>query len=422
MAEAPAHETTAVVFELDRFEKVGEDRLEIVGRWSGVRGRRFIRPSLTVGTNGSSDRLLADLADKPWPPEGAGPWRAVFVADGAADLALEAPELAVAPDISIQLPEPSAEHDRDLRIVADGRDGSPATGSPSKTPSRPREARPKRGPTVAAMRSALASAETTRLAAQAGQEEARDKLAAAEAQLDSLRAELATARAQAAAALEAEQAAREQLDAVREDLRALAAERDRIISEHYTARSERDGALAERDAAVAERQAAAAERDSALSERDGMRAARDVADRRRAAALAERDEALQARGEAIVQRDTALAAREAALAEREAILEARHVARDEPMPAPVAAPETSPETDALRRDVARLRRERDALLAERDSWATQQDAATRAAAALRGHPVELPALQSDVGWARRGAAVAVLLVFLIALSIITHMV
>ena len=35
-------------FELDRFQWAGEDRLEVEGRWFGVRGRRFVRPVLTV--------------------------------------------------------------------------------------------------------------------------------------------------------------------------------------------------------------------------------------------------------------------------------------------------------------------------------------------------------------------------------------
>ena len=37
-----------VGFELDRFEMAADDRLEVNGRWFGVRGRRFIRPSLTL--------------------------------------------------------------------------------------------------------------------------------------------------------------------------------------------------------------------------------------------------------------------------------------------------------------------------------------------------------------------------------------
>ena len=50
--------TGDVVFTLERFELLADGRLEVVGRWSGVRGRRFLRPSLSIGR----DRpLLADL-------------------------------------------------------------------------------------------------------------------------------------------------------------------------------------------------------------------------------------------------------------------------------------------------------------------------------------------------------------------------
>jgi hypothetical protein len=97
----------------------------------------------------------------------------------------------------------------------------------------------------------------------------------------------------------------------------------------------------------------------------------------------------------------------------------------------VAPPRPHDEADAkaaaLEQDCERLRRERDALLSERDvllshrdTTHSEADPAARAAAALRSHPVEVPALQPDAGWPRRIAAVAFLLACLIALAIITH--
>ena len=37
-----------VTFEVERFDWVDDARLEVLGRWSGVRGLRFVRPVLTV--------------------------------------------------------------------------------------------------------------------------------------------------------------------------------------------------------------------------------------------------------------------------------------------------------------------------------------------------------------------------------------
>ena len=66
-----------IAFEVSRLEIVGE-RCQVEGQWFGVRGRRFMRPALTVVVDGKPIRLLADLADKPWAPEDGGPWKAMF--------------------------------------------------------------------------------------------------------------------------------------------------------------------------------------------------------------------------------------------------------------------------------------------------------------------------------------------------------
>ena len=46
-----------VSFELERFEWTADDRLEVVGRWNGVRGRRLLRPALTVDAGGRRQRV-----------------------------------------------------------------------------------------------------------------------------------------------------------------------------------------------------------------------------------------------------------------------------------------------------------------------------------------------------------------------------
>src|SRR3954471_3222376 len=53
-------------FELDGFQWAGEERLEVSGRWFGVRGRRFVRPTLTLRAGGRRRRLVALLERKPW--------------------------------------------------------------------------------------------------------------------------------------------------------------------------------------------------------------------------------------------------------------------------------------------------------------------------------------------------------------------
>src|SRR4051794_3925062 len=88
-------------FALTRVEAVGDDRLEVEGTWSGVRGVRFVRPALVVG--GGERTLLATLDHKPWPAEDGRPWTAAFPwsGDGPADVA--GWELAVAPSIVVPL-------------------------------------------------------------------------------------------------------------------------------------------------------------------------------------------------------------------------------------------------------------------------------------------------------------------------------
>src|SRR5918996_4261697 len=55
-----------VAFEVDHFEWI-DDRLEVSGRWYGLRGHRFVRPALTVEVDDDGDerrRMLADLEHK----------------------------------------------------------------------------------------------------------------------------------------------------------------------------------------------------------------------------------------------------------------------------------------------------------------------------------------------------------------------
>jgi hypothetical protein len=87
-------------FELEQFERSG-GRLRVAGRWSDVRGMRFMRPTLTIGDR----RVLAVLDHKPWAPEEGQRWIAEFPWEGA-DVDPELAELAVAPSVSVPLSPP----------------------------------------------------------------------------------------------------------------------------------------------------------------------------------------------------------------------------------------------------------------------------------------------------------------------------
>src|SRR4051794_6741806 len=85
-----------VAFELERCE-VKDDRLVLSGRWNGVRGMRFVRPTLLV----DGDRVLATLEHKPWDPGGESGVGA-FPGRGA-EVAPSTLELSVAPTTAVPL-------------------------------------------------------------------------------------------------------------------------------------------------------------------------------------------------------------------------------------------------------------------------------------------------------------------------------
>jgi hypothetical protein len=87
---------------VERIDASAEGRVEVEGRWFGVRGRRFVRPTLTLTHKGAGVRALADLEHKPWAAEDGEVWRAAFSVDEGLDGAREI-ELSVAPDIVVEL-------------------------------------------------------------------------------------------------------------------------------------------------------------------------------------------------------------------------------------------------------------------------------------------------------------------------------
>jgi hypothetical protein len=265
-----------VAFEVERFEWI-DDRLEVSGRWYGLRGHRFVRPALTVEVEDEGDdrrRMLADLEHKPWAADDGIDWIAAFPWDGE-PVALTRAELAVAPTLAVDLPVPRL------------------PGARKRAPSaKPRPAR-RPPPEPAAVERPAPAREREAPAAD------REKLAR---ERDSLAAER---------------------DALTRERDAANSARDTLAAERDAANSARDTLTGERDAANAARDTLTAERDAANSARDTLTRERDAAVRARAAAIAERDDARRALAAATAERDRAQEARTALLRERDAARAAR---------------------------------------------------------------------------------------------------
>jgi regulator of replication initiation timing len=300
--EAPSTEET-ITFEVDRFEAAA-DRLEISGRWFGVRGRRFMRPSLTVIGGDGEARLLADIEHKPWAAEDGEPWKAAFPgAQSELGDAREA-ELTVSPDLTVKLALPKKGRARPAARPA---------AQPKRWPSRSREP---------------GAARPSRSAPRGKPDRSGDEIAALRDRVHSLTRELDGWRAR----FESE------LGRVQQEASAA-----RLAREHAVA--ERDKALTVRDKALAERDRALAERDDDLVERAANAAAREEAVAAGAGSLAERDQALELRDRALRERDAALAALDQAQADRDA--------------AQAASAQAQAERDELAELYARLKLEHD---------------------------------------------------------------
>jgi hypothetical protein len=273
-----------VAFEVDHFAWI-DDRLEVSGRWYGLRGHRFVRPALTVEVDDDGDdrrRMLADLEHKPWAADDGTDWIAAFPWDGE-PVELARAELAVAPTLAVDLPLP--------RLPRGHKRGS---SGKRQRPTATTKAAPPREPATPVPEPDGATGE-------------RDALAG-----------------------EREALARERDEAVRER-DSLARERDEAAADH-------DKLARERDEAVAKRDPLARERDEAVDDRAALARERDAAVRARAAAVAERDEARRSLAAAIAERDRSEEARAAVLRERD-------VPDDRGLPP--AAPRPLPQQSAL---------------------------------------------------------------------------
>jgi hypothetical protein len=280
MSSAPASTAPGVTFEVDRFEWGADDRLEVVGRWFGLRGHRFLRPTLDVEVGGERRRMLAVLDHKPWAAEEGEEWVAAFAwAGGRARL--DDAELTVSPDLAVQLPLPdSAGVDPPPEAVATA------------------ERVPARRPRTAVLEGELAAA----LAEVARREEElaglrethsdvarelRERARTAQESVRGLESELQKARDQLAAA---QAKAEQELGQLREERDAAAADRERAEAEMEKVRAERDAAVKKLAAAEIDNEALTEARDRAREERNAWmsRARAAAAEARGASPIADR--------------------------------------------------------------------------------------------------------------------------------------
>jgi hypothetical protein len=303
----PGETSSEVDFELERFERTQPDRVEIVGRWYGLRGRRFVRPVLNLHGGGPRRRLIALLEHKPWAAAEGEPWIAAFTWPANAEDITRA-ELEVGPGLVVELPPPGDVAEDGLRVRA----------------LRPPPAPPP--PDLEAIaRDAAARGREEAAREYAGRDEIeRSRAAAARELADRIAQERDVAEQARSDALAVRDAAVSQRDAaVRDRDRAVnerdeaRAERDRLRTELERVAHERDIAFAERNRALQASEAVARDRDQAAAERDGARAELARALPAREQALRERDAEEVRADRAEAERDTAIAERKSAVAQRD---------------------------------------------------------------------------------------------------------
>jgi hypothetical protein len=366
----PGAASSEVDFELERFERTAEDRIEITGRWYGLRGRRFVRPVLNLNVSGSRRRAIALLEHKPWAADDGKTWLAAFRwPQGAGEI--QGAELEVGPGLIVELPAPGGKANTAVRVSA----------------LRPHVPTP-RGPAFRATEETAlreAAGETGDLEPRGGRD------AAAESDPGdrgpSLRLGTRDDRAgprRDGPAPRLHGAPTWTASPPRDVLTTALAERDEALAarndaerERATALNERDDALSRRDAALRDVERAGGERDEAVAERERLKAELERVTRERDIAHAERNRTLQDAEAVARERDQAAAERDAARSELSRALPAREEAiRDR-------------DAEAARAD--RAESERDTAFAERKSAVAQRDRARRERdRAMRAVGVEPP--------------------------------
>ncbi|HWD69050.1 MAG TPA: hypothetical protein VG293_02580 [Solirubrobacteraceae bacterium] len=254
-------------FELERFELVEGERYEVVGRWSGVRGRVFMRPELTLKSGKQSRRLLADLTHKPWQAAEGDRWAVAFPCNGDAPEVANA-ELTVTPDITVP--------------VKRGRSASAHTRTTEKR-------RTDAGPDGEVGATAGVRGRRRGLGAQ---------LAEARGELEQLRKEHARLSGRLDAATARAEEARAERDRATRGREQLAAEREAALRERAEARAEHERVTREATVGLKlvqrARDEATAELEHARSELEQTRSELEHAREALRAMTSERDSAIRA--------------------------------------------------------------------------------------------------------------------------------
>ena len=421
-AQASVGGSSSPGFELERiFAEDGTVRIS--GWWHGVRGRRFIRPSLSAIGARPRVRALAELEHKPWSPEGGEPWVAEFVWEHSLH-DVEAFELAVAPDLAVRIPAPSAPRRARKRPARPAPAANEIIQPPQdrsvQAADRQRVVTPLRRPAPQIAASLPLDVRLTRV------EQERDRARAARDLAIAERDRLAGNLDQVVADGER---LREERDAAIERAAQRVAELDRAVAEGRRLRDERDRAARERDEALGsrhrtegERDALTAERRALLSERTQLIKARDQARAERNALLEqhakhragherlahERDRALELRDAVTAERDRYRAARDEAVAERDAAIGELERVGEERDRYRAARDEAAAERDTAGSELERARRERDAAVANARRASDERDQARSAheatAAALRDTEPARAALSAELNQARSAAS------------------
>ncbi|HEX4692005.1 MAG TPA: hypothetical protein VH276_15025 [Solirubrobacteraceae bacterium] len=361
-----------LVFALERFEATDADRLEVVGRWQGLEGRRLGRPVLTVLTEGGRRRRLTALPGGQLTATGSeAPWRASFAWDGD-PASVESAELELGRRLVVELPRPRR---RRRRAIDPGL--GPSTAGSAAAAAQPAPARVGEDvrAELAELRSQVQDLRRERDAAAAPLAELReqhgaleDDHAAAAREVEDMREERDAARAELTQVHEALASTQAQLEAARAERDAARGETGSTGTELERARAELASLTARLEAARGEIETTRGELASTRAELTAAQA--DVAERDRgveaavAALEAARHEHQQALFEARAEGTRRLdAEREGSAGLREKLAAAREDAERAKREAATAIEAEALETEKLRLEARTVRDEAEQTVA-----------------------------------------------------------
>ena len=254
-----------VTFQVERFEWTAPGRLEVVGRWFGLRGQRFLRPTLDVEVDGESRRLLALLEHKPWVAAEGGQWVAVFAWQGDPVDFTDA-ELAVGPDLAVELPPlgmPAAAAKRKAERVAERREAAPPRVQRLKNELTAAHAQVDRLTTDLDRERAARTTDSMDMDGRLTAE--RQAVRNLSGELRNAREQLSAAESTAARQLQQLRQLERELDAARSARQSALENAEKLMREVETARRRQAAAEHEREAAIRARDRARLERNAWLS-------------------------------------------------------------------------------------------------------------------------------------------------------------